>query len=99
MRLMKLARDGSADTLLDEALNGRDKTADTLTRLMSFLVQNFGQERSTTVDKYWKEIEPVLEEFGVSDKDRRKIRRPFPKPGDKNFRSILDEMREEGHYV
>jgi hypothetical protein len=96
---MKLARDGPADTLLDGALNGRNKTVDTLTRLMSFLVQNFGQEGSTTVDKYWREIEPVLEEFGVSKKDRERIRRPYPKPGDKNFFSILDEMRSEGHDV
>ena len=97
VRLMRLSRDVPAKRLLDETLAGNERTVTNLTRLMTFLVQNFGQDGSSVVDKYWKEIKPCLEDAGVQEADLKKIRFPFPRPGDKNFKSILGELAEEGH--
>lgn len=99
MRLMKASREHEGDALLDEALQGREKTVDSLTRLMSFLIKNFGPYGSIVTEKFWKTIKPFLEESGVDPKDLKKIRYPYSKPGDTKFQSILDEMREEGHDI
>jgi hypothetical protein len=92
LRLVKLSRSSSPE-MLDEALNGRDKSAVTLTRLMGFLTQNVGQDSPVT-ETFWKVIKPELQELGVSNTDLKKIRYPYLRPGERGFKSILDEMSE-----
>jgi len=99
IRLTTLSRETSPESLLGEALAGHDRTVENVKSLFGFIVTNFGQEGSAVTEKFWRVIEPFLKESGFNDQQLKKIRYPFPKPGDKHFRSILDEMRAEGHDV
>jgi hypothetical protein len=96
MRLMAISRD-SQEKILDEALAGREMTVDSVARLFGFVVKNFGQRESAVTDKFWAACAPFLEEAGVDAKQLNEIRYPFLEYGQKGFRSILDEMKEEGH--
>jgi hypothetical protein len=94
MRLNILARDLSADKLLDAALAGRDKSKESVTKLYSFVVKAFGYGAAT--NKYWDACFEVLSATGMTDEQLNAVRNPFPKAGSPGFRSILDEMHDEG---
>ena len=96
MRLNILSRDLSVDKLLDAALAGRDKSKESVTKLYSFVVKAFGYGAAT--DKYWDACFEVLSATGMTDEQLNAVRNPFPKAGSPGFRSIFDEMREEGRY-
>jgi hypothetical protein len=93
IRLNNLARELSVDKLLDAALAGRDKSKESVTKLYSFVVKAFGYGAAT--DKYWDACSPILGAT-MSDTELEKLRSPFPKAGEPGFRSILDEMHDEG---
>ena len=93
IRLNNLARDLSVDKLLDAALAGRDKSRESVTKLYSFVLKAFGYGAAT--DKYWDACSPILGAT-MSDTELDKLRRPFTKTGEPGFRSILDEMHDEG---
>jgi hypothetical protein len=101
MRLMQLTRDESIDNLLSAALAGREQTVASVTKLFHFCLRNFGTDvggntPSTVARKYWEACSVFLKDAGLTQKDIEKIHSPFAKPGDPNFRSVLDEMSEEG---
>jgi hypothetical protein len=91
MRMLAISR-GPQEKLLDEALAGREATADSVSRLMRFVITNFGQEGSDTVDKFWVVAKDFLEEAGVDARQLQSIRRPFPVYGEKGFKSVLEEF-------
>jgi hypothetical protein len=93
IRLNTLARDLSVDKLLDAALAGRDKSRESVTKLYSFVVKAFGY--GAAADKYWEACSPILGAT-MSNAELEKLRNPYPKAGEPGFRSILDEIREEG---
>lgn len=105
-RLLKAARETPADKLLDEVLGGRERTIENITKLWSFVSKHFGlgpslhpnrpELGSDTAAKIWTVCRTSLEEAGLGAKQIEKIRNPLPV---KRFRSILDEMCEEGHDV
>ena len=75
-RLNNLARDVSADKLLDAALAGRDKSQASVTKLYSFVVKTFGY--GAAADKYWDACSPILGAT-MSDTELEKLRNPFLK--------------------
>jgi hypothetical protein len=93
VRLNALARDVSVDKLLDAALAGRDKSKESVAKLYSFVVRAFGYGAAT--DKFWEACSPFLGAT-MSNAELAKLRSPFPKAGEPDFRSILDEMHDEG---
>jgi hypothetical protein len=102
-RLLKVAREAPAEGLLDEALAGRPKTSDTVSKLMSFIVKQFGQENAYTgrrdqdsivTTKIGDACSEFLAEAGVDAKTIKAIRYPNPTPGTKSFRSVLPEFEE-----
>jgi hypothetical protein len=96
IRLNNLARDISADQLLDAALAGREKSQASVTKLYSFVVKAFGYGEVT--DKYWGACFEVLSATKMTDEQLNKLRNHSPKAGEPGFRSILDELRDEGVY-
>jgi hypothetical protein len=93
MRLNILARDVSVDKLLETALAGRDKSKESVSKLYSFVVKAFGYGQAA--DKYWGACSPILSAT-MSNAELEKLRNPFPKAGEPGFRSILDELHDEG---
>jgi hypothetical protein len=97
MRLMKLSRDTAIEDLLEAALEGKSKTADTVSELYLFVVQTFGRDTNSDVSKkFWQVCGTFLANAGLTKEQLQKIRRPFPVPGEPGFRNILGEFRDEG---
>jgi hypothetical protein len=103
MRLLDLSRKTEVGSLLDAALAGREKTVESVSKLFSFVLRNFGEgvttagpSGSSTTDKFWEACSEFLGESGVTDEELSKIRYPYPPAGSPGFRSVLDEMEVEG---
>jgi hypothetical protein len=99
MRLMDLARKTEVGSLLDAALDGREKTIESVSKLYDFILRNFGEGAATagpagssTTDKFWVACSAFLGESGVTDEELSKIRYPYPRAGEPGFKSVLDEM-------
>ena len=100
MTLLKLAREFAGDDLLTAALDGKPRSPDTVSELYLAVVQNFGRDSESDVArKYWIACGTYLANAGFTKEDLQKLRRPYPVYGEPGFRSILDEMREEGYDV
>jgi len=98
--LLKLAREFAGDDLLTAALDGKPRSPDTVSELYLSAVQNFGRDTQSDVTrKYWIACGTYLANAGLAKEELQKLRRPHPVSGEPGFRSILDEMREEGHDV
>ena len=95
LRLVKLARNVVEDDLLTQALAGRERDSDNVMKLFAFVAKNIGAD-SQTAEKLWVPVEKFLKEYGVDELQLVKIRYPYPRPGEKGFRSVLDEFREQG---
>jgi hypothetical protein len=99
MRLLKVSREASEETLLDEALAGRPKDIDTVCRLFKFVRDSFGPEvgprpelDSEVTKKFWKAISSYLsDDAGLDEKEMQKIREPYRKSG-----RVLEEFKEQG---
>ena len=97
MTLMKLAREFAGDDLLNRALEGQPQSVETVSELYKFVVQHFGRDSDSDIaKKFWAPCGFVLANAGLSRQELQKLRRPFPIYGEPGFRSILDEMRDEG---
>jgi hypothetical protein len=100
MRLMDLSRKTEVGSLLDAALAGREQTVESASKLFSFVLRNFGDFvsniPSTVVDKFWNACSEFLTASGWTTKQLDELRNPYPKAGEPGFRSILDEMNDEG---
>jgi hypothetical protein len=101
MRLLQLSRDESVGDLLSAALAGREKNVASVTRLFQFVLRTFGTDvrgltPSTVTRKFWEACSSFLKEAGLTPEELDNIHDPRPRPGDPDFKSILDEFREEG---
>lgn len=94
MRLLGISR-GPVESILDEALSGRERTTESLLQLYNFVVRNFGLS-STVTSRFWGAVGPRLRDAGLTEKRLREIEHPYPLAGEPNFKSVLDEMAEEG---
>jgi len=98
MRLSKLTRESHGEALLAGALAGRERTVDNVVKLFGFITKYHGQD-SGVADKFWTVVGSFLEEAGLTSQQLHEIRRPYLVYGEPGFKSILDEMREEGHEI
>lgn len=103
-RLMDVSQNPKVEDLLDAALDGREKTIESVTKLYTFVLQKFGEGvstagsiRSSTTDKFWAACSEFLRASGMTDEELSEIRYPHPRPGEPGFRSILDEMGATDH--
>jgi O-acetyl-ADP-ribose deacetylase (regulator of RNase III) len=101
MRLMTLSRDESVNDLLSAALAGRPATVESVSKLFHFVLRNFGTDvggntPSTVTRKYWDACSAFLKDAGLTKQQLDQIHSPFPRAGEPGFRSILDEMHDEG---
>jgi hypothetical protein len=97
MTLMKLSREFAGDDLLNRALDGQLATVESVSELYRFVVEKFGRDTDSGVaKKFWSPCGYFLANAGLSKEKLQKIRRPFPVYGEPGFRSILDEMKDEG---
>lgn len=106
MRLMHLSRNTEAESLLDEALAGKEKTVESVSKLFGFVLRSFGEgvttagpTGSSTTDKFWAACGAFLRESGATDEQLNAVRNPFPKAGEPGFRSVLDEMEGGREHV
>jgi hypothetical protein len=102
-RLMDISQNPTIEDLLDAALDGREKTIESVTKLHTFVLQKFGEGVTTagasgsrTTDKFWEACSEFLRASGMTDEELNRIRYPHPRAGELGFRSILDEMGDEG---
>lgn len=97
MELMKVASEFAGDDLLNRTLDGQVHSIEIVSELYKFVAQNFGRDTESNVaKKYWQCCGTYLASAGLTKSQLQKIRRPFPVYGEPGFRSILDEMRDEG---
>jgi len=100
MRLMDLSRKTEVESLLDAALAGREQTVESVTKLFSFVLRNFGDfpsnAPSAVVVKFWSACSDFLAASGWTTKQLDELRNPYPKAGEPGFRSVLDEMSDDG---
>lgn len=100
MRLMEVSREHVPETLLDAALNGREKTAASVAKLFGFVLRTYGETTGNTPSrvtaKYWDACSAFLTDAGLTPEQLENIRHPFPLAGEPGFESILDEMHEKG---
>jgi hypothetical protein len=94
MRLVELSRSNGLESLLDAALEGREKNPVLVAKLFVFVRKSFGEGNATT--KYWNACSSFLVSQGWSAEQLDELRNPSLIPGQSGFRSILDEMRDEG---
>ena len=94
MRLVELSRSNGLESLLDAALDGREKNPVSVSKLFTFVRKSFGQGNATT--KYWNACSSFLISSGWSAEQLNELKNPSPLPGQPGFRSILDELAEEG---
>jgi hypothetical protein len=79
-RLLKIAKESSEESLLDEALAGRSKDATTVARLWKFIRDSFGstdEAHANVSRKFWKVCRAFLVESGVGEKELATIREPY----------------------
>jgi hypothetical protein len=97
MSLLNLAREFAGDDLLNRALNGEPTTVESVSQLYRFIVQHFGRDTESDVaKKFWVPCCYFLANAGLSRQELQKLRRPFPVYGEPGFKSIFDEMLENG---
>src|SRR3974390_1826675 len=95
MRLLKVSRESAVENLLDDALVGRSKDTDTVTRLFRFVRDNFGPadlphgQGSDVTKKFAKAVAGFLQESGVDSEQISKITNPPPAKG-----CVLDEFED-----
>jgi|HubBroStandDraft_2_1064218.scaffolds.fasta_scaffold00704_2 hypothetical protein len=94
MRLIEVSRSNGQESLLDAALEGREKSPASVAKLFTFVRKNIGEGNAT--NKFWNAAAPFLISSGWSAEQLDKLRHPSPAPGTPGFRSILDEMHDEG---
>jgi hypothetical protein len=95
MRMMQLSREYGPEDLLDSVLAGREKKVENVTNLYSFVLRNFG-DVSRVTGKVWEGCSSFLKEAGLSQQQLEQTRGLSPRAGEPGFRSILDEMHDEG---
>jgi hypothetical protein len=99
MRLLKISREASEETLLDEALADRSKDVSTVCRLYKFVRDSFGPgtaaqsgTASKVTEAFWNVVSRFLEDAGLDKDEIEKIRDPYKKAG-----CVLDEFKELGY--
>ena len=101
-RLMEISQNPKIEDLLDEALDGREKPVESVSKLYNFVLRHFGEGKATagpagssTTDKFWEACSVFLRVSGLTDEELSKIRYPYPRAGELGFVSILDEMGDD----
>jgi hypothetical protein len=102
-RLLDISQNPKTEDILDAALDGREKTVESVSKLYNFVLRHFaegattaGPTGSSTTDKFWEVCSTFLRENGLTDEELHHIRHPYPLAGEPGFVSILDEMHTEG---
>lgn len=97
IRLIDL--EGSGDELLEEALNGREKTVDNVAAMWRMVARAFAASMSLPSGrcrdgwtKYWNACQDFLKTEGWADEQLKNLRYPKPMPGEPGFESTSDEM-------
>jgi hypothetical protein len=93
MRLVEVSRSSGFESLLDAALEGREKSPVSVSKLFTFVRKSFGEGNATS--KYWNACSSFLSSSGWSAEQLNELRNPSP-AGTPGFKSILDELEEEG---
>lgn len=103
-RLMDVSQNPKVEDLLDAALDGREKTIESVTKMYTFVLRHFGEGVTTagsigssTTDKFWQACGEFLRASGVTDEELNRIRYPYPRAGEQGFVSILNEMEATDH--
>jgi hypothetical protein len=94
MRLVDLSRNNGLDNLLSAALDNRETNPASVAKLHSFVRRHIGEGNAEK--KYWAACSAFLVNSGMSAKELEEVRNPPPVPGTPGFKSILDELEEEG---
>lgn len=96
-KLLKLSRECAGDDLLNRALDDEPATVESVSELYKFVVLQFGRDTNSEVSKkFWIPCGYFLANAGLTKEQLTKIRRPYPIFGEPGFKSIFDEMLEDG---
>jgi hypothetical protein len=93
MRLVELSRSNGLESLLDAALEGRDKNPTSVAKLFTFVRKNIGEGNAT--NKFFNACSSFLVSSGWSAEQLNELKNPSP-IGQSGFKSILDQLEEEG---
>jgi hypothetical protein len=94
MRLLHVYRGNAPDGLIDAALDGREKSSESVIKLYGFVLNHFGFDSKVTTT-FWRICcEFLRNNTELTSAELGKIHSPFPRPGDRDWQCILDEMRE-----
>ena len=91
MRLVEVSRSNAQESLLDAALDGRDKNPASVAKLFTFVRKNIGEGNAT--NKFFNACSSFLISSGWSAEQLDELKNPSPVPGQP--RSILEEMELE----
>jgi hypothetical protein len=92
IRLLNISREHPVENILTEALDGREKSPESVEKLYGFVLRSFGPESQVT-EKFWNACETFLRDNAdLTDKQLEKIRFPYPLAGQPGFRSVLEEF-------
>jgi len=94
MRLLDLGRNKVEEELLDAALDGRERTIQSVSQLYGFVLRSFGSESAITM-KFWNAMLAYVSSTTLTESEIEKIHSPLPQAGGPGFRSALDEVEEE----
>jgi hypothetical protein len=93
MRLIELSRNNGLENLLTAALENRETNPASVAKLYAFVRRHIGEGNATT--KYWNACRSFLVSQGWSAEQLDELRNPSP-TGQSGFKSILDQLEEEG---
>ena len=85
MRLVEVSRSTGFESLLDAALEGREKNTASVTKLFAFVRKNIGEGNATT--KFWNACSAYLIASGWSAEQLNELRNSSPAPGTPGFQS------------
>ena len=80
MRLLSIFRENPTDALLDVALDGREKSHESVLKLYNFVLNHFGSESKVTPTFWRVRCEFLRNNTELTSTELEKIHSPFPRP-------------------
>lgn len=93
MRLVELSRNNGLENLLATALENRETNPTSVAKLYSFVRRHIGEGNAS--NKFWNACSSFLISSGWSAEQLDELRNLSP-TGQSGFKSILDQLEEEG---